>query len=412
MKHDIKVPSMGESISEATVGNIIKATGSEVAMDDEILELETDKVNQVLYAPQDGIITLNVRPEQVVKIGEIIGFVEGKKESREIKFEAKKEEKRPVQTSTSESSEPISTSHPKPVAAVDDQKNKMQQKDEGGADIGARLTKEAWLQELNTGQKSQTYSAEVANRSDVKTLATPTKSDSGSKQETRTKLSKIRRLIASRLVEVQRNTAMLTTFNEVDMTAIMELREKYKDSFIKTHHVKLGFMSFFVKAAASALIEYPEINSYIDGDEIVHREYIDIGIAVGTEKGLIVPVVRNCNNLSFAQIEQSIEAYAKKAREGGLSVDDLQGGGFTITNGGVYGSLLSTPIINPPQCAILGMHKIMKRAVVVNDQIVIRQMMYLALSYDHRLVDGKGAVSFLVHIKNYLEDPSRLLLGV
>jgi 2-oxoglutarate dehydrogenase E2 component (dihydrolipoamide succinyltransferase) len=225
-------------------------------------------------------------------------------------------------------------------------------------------------------------------------------------------MSKIRRLIATRLVEVQQETAMLTTFNEVDMTAVMGLREKYKEAFTKEHGTKLGFMSFFIKASISALQAFPEVNAYIDGEDIVQREYFDIGIAVGTERGLIVPVLRNCDQLTFAGIEKQIENFAAQAKKGSLSVDDLQGGGFTITNGGVYGSLLSTPILNPPQCAILGMHKIMKRPVVVNDEIVIRQMMYLALSYDHRLIDGKEAVSFLVHIKNTLEDPARLLLEV
>lgn len=207
-------------------------------------------------------------------------------------------------------------------------------------------------------------------------------------------------------------TAMLTTFNEVDMTKVMEMREAYKEAFTKKYQVKLGFMSFFVRAVVSALQAFPEVNAYIDGDDMIYRGDYNIGIAVGTDKGLFVPVVRNCDTLSFADVERAIESFAVKAREGGLSPGDLQGGGFTITNGGTYGSLLSTPILNPPQSAILGMHKIMKRPVVVDDEIVIRQMMYLALSYDHRVIDGKEAVSFLVHIKNALEDPSRLLIGI
>jgi 2-oxoglutarate dehydrogenase E2 component (dihydrolipoamide succinyltransferase) len=225
-------------------------------------------------------------------------------------------------------------------------------------------------------------------------------------------MSKIRKVIAQRLVEAQRTMAMLTTFNEVDLTQVMQLREKYKESFIKKYGCKLGLMSFFVKAAVSALEAFPDLNSYLDGDEIVHREYYDIGVAVGTDKGVIVPVIRNCEQLSFAEVEQAIENYAKKAREGILVADDLQGGGFTITNGGIYGSLLSTPILLPPQCGILGMHKIEKRPVVIHNEIAIRSMMYLALSYDHRLIDGKEAVSFLVHIKNILEEPARLLLEI
>lgn len=205
---------------------------------------------------------------------------------------------------------------------------------------------------------------------------------------------------------------MLTTFNEADMSHIIELRDSYKDAFSKLHNSRLGFMSFFIKASISALKAFPNVNAYIDGDDIINRNYFDIGVAVGTEKGLFVPVIRNCDSLSFAQIESSIESFAKKARDGTLSINDLQGGSFTITNGGVYGSLLSTPILNPPQSAILGMHKILKRPIAINDQVVIRPMMYLALSYDHRIIDGKEAVSFLVHIKNNLEDPSRLLLDV
>lgn len=230
-------------------------------------------------------------------------------------------------------------------------------------------------------------------------------------RETRQKLSRLRKVIGERLMQAQKSTAMLTTFNEADMTQIISLREKCKESFTKQYGVRLGFMSFFVKAVVSALEAYPEFNSYLDGDDLVHREYYDIGIAVGTNKGLFVPVIRNCDQLTFAEIEKALEGFANRAREGALSIEDLQGGGFTITNGGVYGSLLSTPILNPPQVGILGMHKIEKRPVVVNDQIAIRSMMYLALSYDHRIVDGKEAVSFLVHIKEILEDPARLLLN-
>lgn len=397
MKYEIKVPGMGESITEATVGQIIKPSGSQVGMDDEILELETDKVNQVLYAPQAGVIILTVQPEDVVKIGQVIGYVDADQV-------AKPEQKAaPTPTAAPESKEVSKESiQQKELLPQREPAQKAAAPQEGAA----RITKEVWLEEFKPPKQTDKRPSTAQSEQPTKT------SPPGERGETRTKMSKIRKLIAARLVEVQQNTAMLTTFNEVDMTAIMELREKYKESFVKEHGVKLGFMSFFVKACASALSEFPEINSYIEGENIVHREYVDIGIAVGTEKGLIVPVVRDCDLLTFAQIEKSIEGYAKKARSGGLTVNDLQGGGFTITNGGVYGSLLSTPILNPPQCAILGMHKIMKRAVVVDDQIVIRQMMYLALSYDHRIIDGKEAVSFLVHIKNYLEDPARLLLEV
>lgn len=386
MKVEIKIPAMGESISEATVGTIIKASGSKVAADDEILELETDKVNQVLYAPQAGVLTLTVAPEQVVKIGDVIGYVETQAEAAAPET--------PQLTPAKGQQKP-----PEPKPPVE---KKPEPTQSAG---GARFTKEQFLSDLMEPKLAEP--TQTAPRKAAAPRPTPT-----GRPETRKKMSRVRKVIAERLVESLQTTAMLTTFNEVDMSQVLSLREKYKEPFQKEHGVRLGFMSFFVKAAVTALEEFPDFNSYIDGDEIVHRDYYDIGIAVGTEKGLFVPVVRDCDKLSFAEIERSIEQYAVKAKEGKITVDELQGGGFTITNGGVYGSLLSTPILNPPQCGILGMHKIEKRPVVVNDQIVIRPMMYLALSYDHRIVDGKEAVSFLVAIKNFLEDPARLLLHI
>lgn len=357
MKSEIKVPAVGESVSEATIGVVIKPTGSHVRIDDELLELETDKVNQVLYAPQEGVVTLNVKQGDTVKIGQVIGFVD---------------------TTTKGASADAPAAPSAPVPPVVSEKNKpVEEKKEPVADASK-----------------------------------PVPAPQGKRNETRRKMSRIRKVIAQRMMEAQHNTAMLTTFNEVDMTQVIALRETYKESFTKKYGVKLGFMSFFVKASVEALQQYPDVNSYIDGDDIVHREYYDIAIAVGTDKGVFVPVVRDCDKLSFAEIESAIEQFAKKAKEGMLAVEDLQGGGFTITNGGVYGSLLSTPILNPPQSGILGIHKIEKRAVVVNDQIVIRPMMYVALSYDHRIIDGKQAVSFLVTLKQMLEDPSRLLLDV
>ena len=270
---------------------------------------------------------------------------------------------------------------------------------------GIRRGKEAFVKDLMREEEEKPVEAPAAPK------AAP-QSAPGERRETRHKMTKIRKVIAQRLVEAQQTTAMLTTFNEVDLSAVMALRDKYRDRFIQDYGVRLGFMSFFVKAAVAALREFPGFNSYIDGEDIVHREYYDIGIAVGTERGLIVPVVRDCDLLTFAEIETAIADFAERARKGGLSVDELQGGGFTITNGGVYGSLLSTPILNPPQCGILGMHKIEKRPVVVDDQVVVRPMMYLALSYDHRIVDGQTAVSFLVSIKENLEDPTRMLLHI
>lgn len=357
MKHEIKVPHMGESITEVLIGEILTPSGSIVKAEDSILEIETEKVNQALYAPANGKLILNVKSGDTAKVGQVIGEIE---------------------TATI-ANEP----EPAPKAPIEQKKEKVES--------NIRQTKAEFLEELKPA------------------TAPPIKPQG---RETRKKMSNIRKVIARRLLESQKNTAMLTTFNEIDLSEVIRLREKYKEAFIKKYGVKLGFMSFFVKACVSALAAFPDLNSYIENDEIVHREYYDIGVAIGSEKGLVVPVIKNCDQLSFAQIELAIDEYAKKAKEGTLTVQDLQGGGFTITNGGVYGSLLSTPILNPPQSGILGMHKIEKRPVAINEEIVIRPMMYTALSYDHRIVDGKEAVSFLVYIKDLLEDPSRLLLVI
>lgn len=369
---------MGESITEATIGAILKPSGSQVEADQEIVEIETDKVNQALYAPEKGTLTLNVQEGQKVQIGEVIGFVEAGGEQKPVL--------KPAET-------------PSPKKEAPQPKKEAPAAKPREMEGGARSGKDEFIAGL---QKQEQPAYEPPQ---------PQESVSG-ERETSQKLSRVRKVIGERMVRAQREAAMLTTFNEADMTQILALREKYKEDFQKQHGVKLGFMSFFVKAVVAALREFPIFNSYLDGEELVQRHYMDIGVAVGTDKGLFVPVIRNCEHLSFADIEKSLEKYAKKAREGDLTVDDLQGGGFTITNGGVYGSLLSTPILNPPQPGILGMHKIEKRAVVVDDQIVIRSMMYLALSYDHRVADGKDAVNFLVYIKNHLEDPARLQLEI
>ena len=374
MKEQIKIPPMGESLTEASIGQILKPTGAQVAENDEIIELETEKVNQVLYAPIDGVVTWRVQEGDTVQSGDVIGEVDSEKaptaEEEEKKEPAKEEKKEKVAPS-------------KPATKG-----------------GARKMQAEFVSELKAPPPKAPKKEEPEPAA-----ASP---DAG--RESRKKMSKMRKTIASRLVDALHTSAMLTTFNEVDMSAVIELRTRYKESFQKKHGVKLGFMSFFVKACVEALKEFPGFNSYIDGEDLVHREYYDIGIAVGTERGLVVPVVRNCDELTFAEIEKEIAAYAQKAREGGLQIADLQGGGFTITNGGVYGSLLSTPILNPPQAGILGMHAIQKRPVAHNDEVVVRPMMYLALSYDHRVVDGKEAVTFLVRVKEILEDPSRLML--
>ncbi|MBS0649650.1 MAG: dihydrolipoyllysine-residue succinyltransferase [Verrucomicrobia bacterium] len=380
MKVEIKIPTMGESVSEAIVSNIIKPTGSMVKTDEEIIELETDKVNQVLYAPQAGQLTLTVKAEDRVTIGQVIGYVDTS-----------------VQAAAPAPSAPAPAA-PTPAASQAAAPQAMPQP----AQDSARKMMPDFAKEAKEGPKE-------APKPAPQTAKQPAASDASA---TRKKMTGLRKVIAQRLVEAKNQTAMLTTFNEIDMSTVMEIRNREKDTFIKKHGVKLGFMSFFVKGVVAGLKAIPEINAAIDGDEIIQYNTYDVGVAVSTERGLMVPVVRNCDTLTFSGIESALEKYAKKAREGSISVDDLRGGSFTITNGGVFGSLLSTPILNPPQSAILGMHSIVKRPVVVDDQIVIRPMMYVALSYDHRIVDGKEAVLFLVNLKQMLEDPARLLLDL
>lgn len=405
MKVEIKVPPLGESITEATVGNILKPSGSYVNSDEEVLELETEKVNQILYSPAAGVLSLDVSTDSVVKIGQVLGSVDTEAQGKVA------EAKEPAAKQTKEKAEP--KEEKKQTTPIPKEQKAM-------PEVNARWSTEEYIEELKNPQiaKQTAIPAQDESQQGVK-IGSPLEIQSNrepqrdnastDKKETRRRMTMIRKVIANRMVEAKQTTAMLTTFNEVDMSQIISIREKNKEMFQKKYGTKLGFMSFFVKASVSALQSYPEINSYIDGQEIVQREYYDIGVAVGTDRGLIVPVIRGCDHLSFAEIEKSIEQFAKKAREDSISVDDLRGGGFTITNGGVYGSLLSTPILNPPQSGILGMHKIEKRAVVINDEIVIRPMMYVALSYDHRIVDGKEAVGFLVQVKQFLEDPLQLI---
>lgn len=403
MKQEIKVPAMGESISEATIGTILKPNGSLVNADDEILELETDKVNQALYAPVTGILQINVSQGDVVKIGQVIGSVEEGAQQAEAS-------KKPAEKPTAAQKAEPAKEAPRPQAQKPEAPKKVPAELPTNArEIieESRMTRDAFLEELKGSEETGTSTPFYQP-----TVAIPTPEQPTGETETRKKMSKIRRLIANRMVEAQHNAAMLTTFNEVDMTEVIKLREKYKETFQKAHGTKLGFMSFFVKASVAALKEYPDVNASIEGDEIVYKHYYDIGLAVGTDRGVMVPVVRECDRKSFAEIESTLEKFAAQAKDGNISVDELQGGTFTITNGGTYGSLLSTPIINPPQSAILGMHKIIKRPVAIDDQVVIRPMMYLALTYDHRIIDGKTAVMFLVHIKNILEDPSRLFLQI
>ncbi len=373
MKVEIKIPSVGESVSEGTVGAILKPTGSQVKVDEEIFELETDKVNQAVYAPAAGVVTLSVKSGDTVKVGQVVGSIDGSASKAQPSAQA-----------------PVPKPEPKEAAPQ-----------EKGP--GIRKGIDEALELRQTEEKKE-------KAPEPPPLPSPKKPEG--RGESRKKMTKLRRTIAERLVQVKNQTAMLTTFNEVDMSAVMSLREREQESFQKKHGVKLGFMSFFIKASIAALQEFPDINARIEGDEIVQHHYYDIGIAVGTDKGLMVPVLRDADQLSSAEIEKKLKDFAEKARSGKISVDDLQGGTFTITNGGVYGSMLSTPILNPPQSGILGMHNIVKRAVVIEDKIEIRPIMYLALSYDHRIVDGKDSIAFLVHIKKNLEEPARFLLDL
>jgi 2-oxoglutarate dehydrogenase E2 component (dihydrolipoamide succinyltransferase) len=384
MKVNIVIPSVGESVTEATISTILIQSGTFVKEDQEIIELETDKVNQVLPAPKSGRLELSVKVGDVVKIGQVIGFID-------TAVEGAKEEK-----AAAPRTEPKTEPKTEPRA-----KQEVKPSPPPSSGPSARVMTSEFLAELKEPKSSEKSSPPVKE---------PPRIAEG--EVTRKKMSSLRKTIAERLVMAKNQTAMLTTFNEVDMSKVMQIRDSEKDKFLDKNGVKLGFMSFFVKAVVAALKAIPEVNGCIEGDDILLFNSYDIGVAVSTDKGLMVPVVRGCDQLTFAGIEKALEGYAKKARAGGLKIDDLRGGSFTITNGGVFGSLLSTPILNPPQSAILGMHKIQKRPIVVGDQIVIRPMMYLALSYDHRIIDGKEAVKFLVHVKDSLEDPARLLLDL
>lgn len=397
---DIKVPSVGESVVEGVLARWIKKNGDLVKANEPLFELETDKATQEVAAPASGVLQILVKEGEKVAIGALVGRLDGSG----------------TVASPAVSAPPVVTgAGGEPVKAGDSTGPiLMPAARQAAADLGVDPAKI-----FGTGKAGRILKEDVlaATQSPVPSqpvspAAPVAKGQPGTRTESRTRMSPIRLRIAERLLQAQQNAAILTTFNEADMSAVMELRTKFKESFQKRHGISLGFMSFFVRAVVEGLKAFPLVHSRIDGNDIVTPSYADVGVAVSTEKGLMVPVLRNAENLSFAQIEQTIADLAKRARENKIHVSELQGGTFTITNGGVFGSLLSTPIINPPQSAILGMHTIQKRPVVVDDQIVIRPMMYLALSYDHRIIDGKEAVSFLVRVKDCIENPERILLEV
>lgn len=404
MSADIVVPTLGESVAEATVAKWLKKVGDSINVDEPLVELETDKVTLEVNALAAGTLSEIVADKgAVVKVGQVLGRI-GAAGAQ------------PVAKAAAPAPAPVAAVAPvKTVAAV----AAVAAPTPGPA--ARKAVAESGLETAaiaGTGRDGRITKPDVAVAVAAKTNVQPmfqpvvNPARSNAVREERVKMSRLRQRIAERLKDAQNTAAILTTFNEVDMTNILALRNAYKDSFEKKHGIKLGFMSFFTKAAIQALKEIPAVNAEIEGDEIVYKNYYDIGVAVGTPSGLVVPVVRDADQLSFAALEKTIAEFGKKARDGKLSMAEMTGGTFTISNGGVYGSLMSTPIINPPQSGILGMHKTMDRAVVVNGKIEVRPMMYIALSYDHRIIDGREAVTFLVRIKDCIEDPQRLMLEV
>ena len=403
MSTEVRVPTLGESVTEATVATWFKKPGDAVAVDEMLCELETDKVTVEVPSPVAGTLS-----EIVAAEGETVGvdallaqIAEGV--SAPVK-EAPKAAPAPDAAATQTNAGPEET---KPRDPEDAPSAKKLMADSGISDVtgtgkDGRVMKEDVLKALTA--KSDAPAPAAAPRAPV--------AASDEAREERVKMTRLRQTIAKRLKDSQNTAVMLTTYNEVDMTEVMALRDAYKDLFAKKHGVKLGFMSFFTKACIHALHEVPEVNAEIDGNDVVYKNYVHMGIAAGTPTGLVVPVIRDADQMSFADIEKAIAAMGAKARDGKLSMAEMQGGTFTISNGGVYGSLMSSPILNPPQSGILGMHKIQDRPMAINGQVVIRPMMYLALSYDHRIVDGKGAVTFLVRVKEALEDPRRLLMDL
>ncbi|HEY1858127.1 2-oxoglutarate dehydrogenase complex dihydrolipoyllysine-residue succinyltransferase [Acidocella sp.] len=411
MAADITVPTLGESVTSATIARWIKKAGETVAADEPVVELETDKVTVEVNAPQAGVIAEIIAAEGAeVEVGALLGRVDGAGAATpSARAEAPKAPAHAAAPTVGVNPPPAAPGPvPRPGAALPAAAKLMEERNLSAADVGAGTAKDrriskgdvlAFVSKPATPAPAPAPAAKAPRAPDVR--------------EERVKMTRLRKTIASRLKEAQNTAAMLTTFNEVDMSAIMALRSEYREAFEKKHKgVRLGFNSFFVKAVCAGLAEFPAVNAEIDGDDIVYKKFVNMGIAVGGANGLVVPVIRDADQKSLSEIEAEIAGFAKRAKEGTLKLEELSGGTFSITNGGVYGSLMSTPILNPPQSAILGMHKIQDRPVVVGGKIEIRPMMYLAVSYDHRIIDGREAVSFLVRVKESLEDPRRLLLAI
>ena len=401
---EIRVPTLGESVTEATVATWFKKPGDSVAIDEMLCELETDKVTVEVPSTVSGILSEIVAHEgETVGLDAILGIIsEGDiqptENNNDQKISSISNDKIQISNDTKDFENA-------PSAKKLMNENKINEKNVVGTGRDGRVMKEDVLAVLNSESSTNRSENQLTDQIQEDEVGT-------SKHQERIKMSRLRMTIAKRLKEAQNTAAMLTTYNEVDMSSVMKIRSKFKEVFEKKHNVKLGFMSFFVKACCHALNEVPEVNAQIDEDHLVFNRFVNMGVAVGTPTGLVVPVIKNADKMSFAEVEKSISNLGKKARDGKLSMDDMKGGTFTISNGGVYGSLMSSPILNYPQSGILGMHKIQERPIAIDGNVVIKPMMYLALSYDHRIVDGKGAVTFLVRVKEMLEDPHRLLMDV
>ncbi len=408
MSIEVRVPTLGESVTEATVGQWYKKAGEAVSADEPVVELETDKVTIEVPAPSSGVLSdIVVNEGDTVEVGALLASIAAGEGAAApaAKETAKKAESVPAKQA--EASKPAGNGNSTQSPAVRKmvEENNVNADNISGSGKRGQVLKGDVIAALENGMTQQSSSSTAVS---VRAPSSP----QDEAREERVRMTKLRQTIARRLKESQQSAAMLTTFNEVDMSTVMDVRKQYKDLFEKKHGVKLGFMGFFVKACIHALKEIPAVNAEIDGTDIIYKNYFHMGVAVGTPKGLVVPVVRNADQMGLAEIEGTISDFGRRARDGKLSIDEMQGGTFTISNGGVYGSLMSTPILNAPQSGILGMHKIQERPMVVNGEIVVRPMMYLALSYDHRIVDGKEAVTFLVRVKESLEDPQRLVLDL
>ena len=408
MATEVRVPTLGESVSEATIGTWLKQVGDTVKVDEPLVELETDKVSIEVPSPVSGVLSeILAKDGETVEVNALLAQItEGAVGAAPAKSEAKAEAPAAAPAAKAAAPAPAAKTGTDMPAAPSAQKLMAENKMDASAVAG-------------TGKRGQVLKGDVLDAIGKGSAAAPvaaaprsTSSADDAPREERVKMTRLRQTIARRLKEAQNTAAMLTTYNEVDMSAVMDMRKKYKDLFEKKHGVKLGFMGFFTKAVTHALKEIPAVNAEIDGTDLIYKNYCHVGVAVGTDKGLVVPVVRNADQMSIAEVEKEIGRLGRAARDGELSMDDMQSGTFTISNCGVYGSLMSSPILNSPQSGILGMHKIQERPMAVGGQVVIRPMMYLALSYDHRIVDGKDAVTFLVRVKDSLEDPERLVLDL